>query len=221
MSALQKLLAASLTVTTISAACAQDVTVAAGAVINGVTIVNTRDGSLTPGMGVVIDNGRIVKIASAASVHVSGRAQVIDAAGKYIVPGYLDMHAHVVDGADAKVPPWALLIANGITGFRQMSGSPDLLARGQRLRQDVAAEIVVAPEPLVLVGRLFNTLGEGGRPGITMPTQAVAEVKAQKAAGTDFIKVINVSRDVFYAVMSESKNQGLAGRTSVPLCQRY
>jgi hypothetical protein len=69
------------------------------------------------------------------------------------VPGYLDMHAHVVDRADMQTTPWPLLIVNGITGFRQMSGSPELLARGQRLRQEIAAGTVVAPEPLVLVGR--------------------------------------------------------------------
>ena len=90
-----------------------------------------------------------------------------------------------------------------------MSGSPELLARGQRLRREIAAGNVVAPEPLLLVGSLFNLTAEGGRAGITTPAQAIQEVQDQKRQGTDFIKVINVSRDVFMATAEESKRQGL------------
>jgi imidazolonepropionase-like amidohydrolase len=209
MSIVRRLIVASVAVLTCGSVTAQDVTVTTGVVINGVTVVNTRDGSLTPGMAVVVDNGKIARIARAGSVQVAGTAQTIDASEKYVVPGYIDMHAHVVDAADMPTTPWPLMIANGITGFRQMSGSPELLARGQRLRQEIAAGTVVAPEPLVLVGRLFNTVAEGGRAGITTPAQAVQEVLDQKRVGTDFIKVINVSRDVFFATMEESKRQGL------------
>jgi hypothetical protein len=209
MSLLQRLIVAVIAVLVNGAASAQDVMVTAGTVINGVTVVNTRDGALTPGMTVVVDNGKIARIAKAGSVIVAGTAQTIDASDKYVVPGYLDMHAHVVDRPDMQTTLWPLLIANGITGFRQMSGSPELLARGQRLRQEIAAGTVVAPQPLVLVGRLFNLTPDGGRAGITTPAAAVAEVLDQKRAGTDFIKVINVSREVFLATMEESRKQGL------------
>jgi hypothetical protein len=214
MSLLRRLIVASITVLLGDAASAQAVTVTTGTVttgtvISGVIVVNTRDGALTPDMAVVVDNGKIARIVKAGSVIAAGAAQTIDASGKYIVPGYLDMHAHVVDRADMQTTLWPLLIANGITGFRQMSGSPELLARGQRLRQEIAAGTLVAPEPLVLVGRLFNLTPDGGRAGITTPAAAVAEVLEQKRAGTDFIKVINVNREVFLATMEESKKQGL------------
>jgi hypothetical protein len=207
MSVFQRLAALSIAILVCGCA-APDVTVTRGTVITGATIVNTRDGSLIEGMTIVVDNGKIAKIAPAGSVHAAGTAQTVDASGKYVVPGFLDMHAHVVDRADLPVTPWPLLIANGITGFRQMSGSPELLARGQRLRQEIAAGSVIAPEPLLLVGRLFNTVPEGGRAGITTPAAAVPEVQDQKRQGTDFIKVINVSREVFYATAAESKKQG-------------
>jgi Amidohydrolase family len=189
-------------------ATAQEVPVT-GTVFDGVTIVNTRNGSLARGMAILVDNGKIVKIDKAGSIRVGGSGQVIEATDKYVVPGYLDMHAHLVDRADPPNMPWPLLIANGITGFRQMSGSPELLARGQQLRQQIATGIVVAPQPLALVGRLFNVAAEGGRAGITTPAAAVAEVQEQKRAGTEFIKVINVSRDVFLATVAESKKQNL------------
>jgi len=207
MSILYKLTVAAIAALTV-AGCAQDVAVTSGTVLSGVTVVDTRDGVRTPNMAVVVDGGKISTVAPAAAVRVSGAAQVIDASGKYVVPGYNDMHAHLVDQADAPITPWPLLIANGITGFRQMSGNPELLARGQRLRREIAAGTVMAPEPLLLVGRLFNTAPEGGRAGITTPAAAVAEIAEQKSQGTDFIKVINVSREVFFATAEESKRQG-------------
>ena len=59
---LQGLIVASVAVQISGAAPAQDVTVTAGTVINGVTVVNTRDESLTPGVVVIVDNGKIVRI---------------------------------------------------------------------------------------------------------------------------------------------------------------
>ena len=79
-----------------------DVTVMSGTVLSGVTVVDTRDGSLKPGMAVVVDKGKIVTVAPANSIHATGAAQTIDATGKFVVPGYNDMHAHVVDAADAR-----------------------------------------------------------------------------------------------------------------------
>ena len=37
-----------------------------------------------------------------------------------MVPGYLDMHAHTVAFADSQPTYWPLLIANGVTGIREM-----------------------------------------------------------------------------------------------------
>jgi hypothetical protein len=81
------------------AASAQDVTAMTGPVINRVIVVDTRDGSQR--------QDREERQGSAAVV--AGTAGTIDASDKYIVPGYLDMHAHVVDASDREV---AFLIGN-------------------------------------------------------------------------------------------------------------
>lgn len=126
---MKKLLAGAITVAAIGsivAACGSGdgggdiVEVTKGTVIQNVTVVNTRDGSLAPGRSVVLEGGKIKAIAAAASVRLGGTAQAIDAAGKYMVPGYLDMHAHTVAFADSQPTYWPLLIANGVTGIREM-----------------------------------------------------------------------------------------------------
>ena len=39
------------------------------------------------------------------------------------MPGFNDMHTHAVVAVDQTPTYWPLLIANGITGIREMSGS--------------------------------------------------------------------------------------------------
>src|SRR5580700_3521456 len=94
-------------------------------VVRDVTIVDTRDGSFSPGMAIVIENGSIAKITPAASIGEG--AGVVDGLGAFAVPGYNDAHAHPLNAPDAQ-DGLAVMLANGITGFRQMSGTPDLLA---------------------------------------------------------------------------------------------
>jgi len=54
---------------------------------------------------------------------------VINAAGKYIMPGLWDMDVHTAGSSapwDEKVI-YPLYFANGVTGVRDMGGDPDLL----------------------------------------------------------------------------------------------
>ena len=71
-------------------------TVDTGTVIDDVTIVNTHDGSVEPGMAVYVEDGRIDKVVQAGSILCAGTARLINASGKYVVPGFLDMHAHAL-----------------------------------------------------------------------------------------------------------------------------
>ena len=176
--------------------------VSKGTVIQNATVVNTRDGSLSPGMSVILDEGKIRKIAATASIRIGGTAQAIDATGKYVVPGLLDMHTHAMGAVDQQPTHWPLLIANGITGIREMGGSAALVQRARQLNADRAAGRVDAPEILMIPGDIFG----GQAP--TAPL-AVQFVQQQKAYGADFIKVAAGGRDPVLAILGEAKNQGL------------
>ncbi len=183
-----------------------------GLVIQNATVVNTRDGSLAAGMSVVVDGGKIQKIAPAASVRVSGTAQAIDGLGKFVVPGFLDMHTHSMVRIDASPSYFPLMIANGITGFREMGefpGSfPAMVARAAQLNADVLAGRVDAPEALLVPGDIFPA-SPAPTAAPTSVAAAIQGVKDQKAQGVGFIKVISATRDGILAFLSESKNQGL------------
>ena len=100
-------------------------------VLSGVTVVDTRTGTLHAGRDVALRGGRISAIIPTST---DGRTseQRVDLHGKYVVPGLVECHAHVFDVEDPS-GAFDLMLVNGITAFRQMSGTTALL---RRRRQD-------------------------------------------------------------------------------------
>src|SRR5881394_4120201 len=95
------------------AAGAQQLATTKSLVFDGVTVVDVEQGKLVPNQRVVIAGDRIQTVGGAGAVKLPKDAQVVDAKGKYLIPGLWDMHVHTT--ADL---PYPLLIANGITGIR-------------------------------------------------------------------------------------------------------
>jgi imidazolonepropionase-like amidohydrolase len=168
-------------------------------VLNGVTIVDTQSGKLTRNQSVAIDGGKIVRIGRAGTIKTGAGTKAIDARGKYLVPGYLDMHVHSLNEPDPTAS-LELMLANGVTGVRQMSGSPELLAKRRDGQLKLTAD---GPELLAMPGTVLTGANAG------TPEAAVAEVDRQKGMGADFIKVIDVKPDPFFAALAESKKLGL------------
>lgn len=169
--------------------------------LTGVTVVDTHDGHLTPNTSMLLRGGKIISLTPTGPTPPVGAeaARVIDARGKFVVPGYLEMHAHPLISRD--VPgSLALFLANGITGFRQMNGTPELLAQRRAGTLPLGPD---APELLAMPGEVLTPLNAGS------PEAAVKEVQKQKAEGADFIKVITVGVPTFFAAQAEAKRQGL------------
>ena len=94
-------------------------------ILDNVSVIDTRSGRLAPSRSILIDGGRIVRVASSRDLRASP-VRRIDGNGAFVVPGYNDMHAHPLNPGSPE-GGLQLMLANGITGFRQMSGSPELL----------------------------------------------------------------------------------------------
>ena len=87
---------------------------------------------------VIIQKGRIANIASSNAVAIPRGAQILDARGKFLIPGLVDMHIHITaagepDGSRKFIIP--LLLANGITSVRDMGGYLESL---NPLRKEIA-----------------------------------------------------------------------------------
>jgi imidazolonepropionase-like amidohydrolase len=99
---------------------------------------------LLPNQTVVVRDGRIAAMGSAADIEVPRGAMTIQGRGRYLMPGLADMHAHL------PAPPASpqaidtvlfLFIANGVTFVRGMMGDPSHVA----LRDGVAAGKIFGP----------------------------------------------------------------------------
>lgn len=171
--------------------------------INNVTIVDTRTGGLTANMSILCAGGKIKDIAPTGTLQAGDNTKVVDAAGKYAVPGYLNMHMHVI-GDKHTDEIMDSLLANGITGFRQMSGSYELL---KEWHSGAFTSSTDQPALLTMPGDVLTPINA------PTPEVAVDFVRLQKEEGADFIKVGGVTPDVFSAIQTEADrlNMSVAG----------
>ncbi|MCZ6619637.1 MAG: amidohydrolase family protein [Gammaproteobacteria bacterium] len=134
---------------------------------------------------------------------------VIDMRGGYLIPGLAEMHAHVPapnQGQQYRDDVLFLWIAHGITTARGMLGHPDHLA----LKQALMDHRVSGPR-LITSGPSFN--GNS----VSSPDQAREMVRAQKAAGYDFLKIHpGLTLAEYDAMAEEARLQGIGFAGHVP-----
>lgn len=160
-------------------------------------------------VSVVVSGGRIAAIRQSTQP-VAG-ATVIDAAGKFLIPGLWDMHAHV------PIPQIALplFVANGVTGIRDMYSGLPVAALHQW------AGLAEAPR-IFAPGFIDGPLMQSGANridamAVTSPEEARAAVITFASRGVDFLKIYNsVPRDAFFALAEEARAAGVAVVGHVP-----
>jgi imidazolonepropionase-like amidohydrolase len=167
-------------------------------VLTNITVVDTETGKLTPDATVTLAGGKIASIQAGAPAPAGATA--VDARGKFLVPGFLDMHVHSMQDPQPQ-DSLAMLLAHGVTGIRQMAGAPELL---ERRRQGMLHLGPDTPECLAMPGSLLTFAN------CPTPEAGVNEVRRQKEQGADFIKTIFVSPKTFFATLAEAKRLGLA-----------
>jgi hypothetical protein len=168
------------------------------------------DGSGKPASGpfdIVVENDVITQIAGLDPVAVKegtakrvAKGEVeIDAAGKYVLPGLINLHGHTQDERGGKPQPveycMKMWLACGITTVRDVGASPKTLAWRERSAKN---EI---PSPRIFAYGAFF--------GVKNREEARAKVREMKQAGYDGIKLFGVDRDIMEAMMDEAKKQGL------------
>ncbi len=171
------------------------------------TVIDATGAPPKPDFTVVVRAGRIVSVQP--RVDAIADAVVIDATGKFLIPGLWDMHMHIT----APQIMFPLLVANGITGVREMySGAALATIRQWKLLPD--APRMFAP------GFIDGPLMTGTSPdavAVANAEQARAAVRALAADGADFLKVYNsVPRDAFFALMEEARAAGIPVAGHVP-----
>ena len=208
-------------------------------VLSNVTIIDGTGAPAQPDMTVIITGNRISDIGS--NIPVPDEAQVVDASGKFLIPGLWDMHLHPRGETPGyKTYGDLTLLANGVTSVRIMAGLPvyhemkSSIEAGEVLgpRMEIASRNMdglspnqpLPPSPGDTAGeaeewRSVNA-GESIPRAIQITNEAEArEAMAQsKASGVEFVKVHNgLTREVYFAIAAEAEEQGLYLTGHVPV----
>lgn len=164
-----------------------------------VNVVTMTDERILAKQTVIVRNGKIMAMGAANQVTIPDSAYRIDGTDKYLMPGLADMHTHIYYQED--LLPY---VANGVTTILNM-GSPSTILQ---FREQVKRGEILGPA--IFASGFVD--GEGNRGWIVRtPEEARADVRDIKRGGWDFIKVYNgIKADVFYALMNEAKQQGIA-----------
>jgi N-acetylglucosamine-6-phosphate deacetylase len=184
-------------------------------IFTNVNVVGMRDGAIAQGLTVVIKKGRISGVAKVGFVGQGRNIQIVNANGKYMVPGLWDMHVHsafMSSTWDEKVI-YLLYIANGVTGVRDMGGDPEVL---ESRRNRIESGELLGPH-LMLAGP-FLAAGKSDRQtmAVNTPEDGRQAVDAVKKRGLDFVKILSVSRESYFAIADESSKQGIPFVGHVP-----
>lgn len=165
--------------------------------LRNANVVDVRTGDVRRGVDIEIADGRIAAIGEGGSAAASSAG--VDLAGAYVVPGYNDMHAHTLQ-LDDPSGAYRLMLAHGVTGYRQMAGSPQLLARRAA---GGFPDTDDAPALLLLPGDLLTPLNAAS------PEAVREEVRRQHAQGADFVKMAFIAGSVYPAAQEEANRVGI------------
>jgi imidazolonepropionase-like amidohydrolase len=174
-------------------------------VIRGGTLIDGNGGAPVQNASIVIEGNRIARITRGRQADDPAGATVIDAQGKYILPGLWDTHTHYRD--------WfaELLITNGVTSVLSYGGGVwyDIQAEGTAAGKIYGPRFFRSKEHL---GNIYQMRDEAriARGVLASEEQAVALVRERVEEGAKVIKVYtSVTAEHLQAITREAHNAGL------------
>jgi hypothetical protein len=180
-------------------------------VLKNVTVIDATGAAPRAKMSVAVNGDRITAIDKKIK-HVPKAAVIVDGTGKFLIPGLWDMHMHLG-------PPeifFPLLLANGITGVREMyTGNP--ISVIQKWRMLPNAPRIVAPGFIDGPPLLWNGPPPLGAVAVETADQGRMAVDGFARAGVDFLKIYSsVPREAYFAIAQEARAIGIPFAGHVP-----
>ncbi len=183
-------------------------------IIRGVTLINGNGAPPRGPIDIVVENNIIkdIKVVGYPKVPINEKrrpqlkkgGKELDATGMYLLPGFVDAHAHIGGVSQGAEPEYVfrLWMGHGITTVREPSG------RGVQFTVDLknksAQNSILAPRI-----KAYTGFGEGSKTPISTPQQAIEWVQQNKKNGADGIKFFGSEPEILDAAIRENKRIGL------------
>jgi imidazolonepropionase-like amidohydrolase/Tol biopolymer transport system component len=162
--------------------------------LTGATVITMNGSEIIPNATILIDRNRITYVGSGATIQIPADTKRIDVSGKYIMPGFVDAHAHIGTGSNGIAPRanygFLASLAFGTTTMHDPSNSTEMIFSTS---ETARATGMIAP-------RLFSTGtilygAEGNVKAITTSfDDALAHLRRMKAVGAFSVKSYNQPR---------------------------
>lgn len=175
------------------------------------TIIDGTGAAPVSNQTIIIRGSKIAQIDDAASIDVPLDAEIIDASGKWVIPGFVDLHVHLPPDETVHGAILERLLEHGVTSFLNPGARPEA---GVPLRERIQAGDFPGPQ-MKTAGRLIDDWPETSSAkswAAHTPTQDALreEIRAQAKAGVDFIKLYaRLSPELVAAGIEEGHAQGL------------
>ena len=175
----------------------------------GATLVDATGAPAVPNATVVVDNGRIVAAGPSASTPVPPGARRIDVAGKTIIPGLWDSHAHL-----HQIEWIPTYFAAGVTSVRDMGSEWPLLVA---MRKAIRSGTVTGPN-LFFAGLIDGPgLAGFGEFSAATPEEGRAIVRRYHQLGFEMIKIyMALAPEVMAAICDEAHTLDMRCTGHVP-----
>ncbi|MDX2223342.1 MAG: amidohydrolase family protein [Rhodospirillaceae bacterium] len=174
--------------------------------ITNVSLLDGSGGLAQPGMTVVVGGDRVTAVGPTVTVNVPRAAQRIDGTGKFLMPGLMDMHIHLVGAGqwrglsnppgveidrDAARSALHSYLYFGVTSVYDAGNNPDLILD---LRAKERAGALVSPR-IFATGHAISYPGSwmaGSFHGVGAPDwpDTIKLLDAQVSAGPDVQKLV-------------------------------
>jgi imidazolonepropionase-like amidohydrolase len=177
--------------------------------IHQARLFDPRDLTVTAGSSVLIRGARIVRVAPDGELSTPAGALVIEARGRFLMPGLWDNHQHFGDNVGV------LDIANGVTSARDMANDTDAFLK-RVARFDAGTEL----GPRVWKAGIIDGTGPFAGPTkmrISSAAEAIQDVDWYADHGYGQIKIYSsVPPPIVPAIAAEAHARGLRVSGHVP-----
>jgi|GEM_PF-6034224 len=169
-------------------------------------VVDVEKGRILPKQTVVISQNIIHYLGPKRQLPKG--TNIINAKGKYLIPGLVDFNASVLNYEYNNEPALLLLLANGVTTVRDLQPTVPI-SFGMQLKQELESGKRIGPR-LLLVSPLITLKGRRDKKiVVTTAEEGKAAVDSSVAAGADVIKIDNTLPPVVLnAVVQQAHQRG-------------
>jgi imidazolonepropionase-like amidohydrolase len=167
-------------------------------VIRGVTVIDGTGGPALPNATVLVEDTRITQVTT-QNITAPPGARIIDGAGKYLIPGLMDMHVHLRGGGSRQTdqPVTAEQERAGIQALHSYlyAGVTSIYDAGNRadfifgLREKERSGTILSPRIFATGGTVASPNGHGGPYTVEAWPQDRAKLDEHIASGPDILKI--------------------------------